>query len=88
MVETDGILIGIAIAFIILFQLALVAYAAWERRNSDYQYERGVNETLQDPNVVHAKHVDTHHALNVRQEEHTNSKNSLASDRTSLTGDD
>lgn len=78
-----------AVAVVLAAQLivAIIAYAAWERRNSDYQYSQGQLDTLNHPEVVHKQHVDTAHDLNIAQEEHTNTKNSLTSDRTPLEDD-
>jgi len=87
MVEATSILIGVAMAVVVFLLLALVAYAAWERRNSAYQYSKGVLDTLQDPQVVHSQHVGTAQDLGISMEEHTNSKNSLINDREELDAD-
>lgn len=73
-----------AIALLLGFQVALAvtAYAAWERRNSEYQYAQGQLDTVNDPHVVDQRHVDANQEQRVADEEHQGTVNSLVDHRT------
>lgn len=73
-----------AVAALLAAQIlvGIIAYAAWENRNSDYQYAQGQLDTLNDPKVVDTRHIDENQSQRIEDEEHVSTVNALTDERT------